>query len=160
MQFTQANFVDKVKAILPKTRLAAQWLELDLTENTVTQNLTWSRETLSELKQVGINLALDDFDPTCSSVGFLKQFPWQTLKIHQAYMARLSNEPQELAIIEAILAMGKEFNLTIAVEGVESQEQLAILQKLNFEEMQGYLLSKPLTRDEVSQWLTTRSHQR
>ncbi|MEA5535607.1 EAL domain-containing protein [Crocosphaera sp. XPORK-15E] len=152
-EFQQPHLATVVASILNETGLDPQWLELELTELTLRQNLTLARKTLQDLQNLGVRIALDDFGKGFSSLGYLKEFSFRTVKLHQAFIRDLRGTSEELGIISAILAIGKGFNLRVVAEGVETQEQLEILQNLNCEEIQGYWFSRPLPTKDATELL-------
>jgi EAL domain-containing protein (putative c-di-GMP-specific phosphodiesterase class I) len=102
---------------------------------------------------MGVNVSMDDFGTGYSSLGYLKKFSFQTLKIDQSFVRDLQDNPQDKAIISAIVTLGRGFNLRVVAEGVETIEQLEMLRALNCEEMQGYWFSRPLPTNEATQFL-------
>jgi diguanylate cyclase (GGDEF)-like protein len=155
-QFQNANLVEMVAQVLAETRLAPQWLELEVTETTIVQNVNFARQALEGLQKIGIRISLDDFGTGYSSLGYLKQFPFHTLKIDQSFVRDLKENSRDSAIIAAVIALGRGLNLRVVAEGVETQQQLEILRDLQCEAIQGYLSSKPLTVPEVANFLACR----
>ncbi|MEM8778622.1 MAG: EAL domain-containing protein [Cyanobacteria bacterium P01_G01_bin.49] len=153
-EFQQPNLATVVASVLNETGLDPQWLELELTESTLRQNLNLARKTLQDLQNLGVRIALDDFGKGFSSLGYFKQFSFRTLKLHQAFIRDLRGTSEESGLISAILAIGKGFNLRIVAEGVETQEQFDILESLNCEEIQGYWFSRPLPTKEATELLS------
>jgi diguanylate cyclase (GGDEF)-like protein/PAS domain S-box-containing protein len=144
-QFQLPNLSAIVQKTLANTGLAARFLELEITETTVMQNVEFTTKVLRELQQRGICIAMDDFGTGYSSLGYIKQFPLNTVKIDRSFIADLATDPYDRAIAEAVISLGKSLNLSIVAEGVETQEQLDCLQRLQCPEMQGYLFSRPLS---------------
>lgn len=153
-EFQQPNFSEVVAAILDETGLDPEWLELEITEKMLRQNLTLSYKTIRDLHKLGVSLALDDFGTGHSSLGYLKQFSFQTLKLDRAFIRDLTGSAQEKAIIAAAIAMGEGFNLRVVAEGVETEKQLELLQQLECEQAQGNFISPPLPHTGASQFLT------
>jgi diguanylate cyclase (GGDEF)-like protein/PAS domain S-box-containing protein len=152
-QFQEDNLVDKIEKILFETELSPNSLELEITETTIVQNVDFARHALRRLRSMGINVSMDDFGTGYSSLGYLKKFSFQTLKIDQSFVRDLQDNPQDKAIISAIVTLGRGFNLRVVAEGVETIEQLEMLRALNCEEMQGYWFSRPLPTNEATQFL-------
>ena len=117
------------------------------------QNTKLAKETLMRLKQMGINLSMDDFGTGYSSLGYLKQFPFHTLKIDRSFIKDLYSASQDLAIVNAIIALGKELHLNVIAEGVQTQELKDLLKSLGCKYIQGYIFSKPLPAAEATQLL-------
>jgi EAL domain-containing protein (putative c-di-GMP-specific phosphodiesterase class I) len=111
---------------------------------------------LGELKKMGVRLAIDDFGVGYSSLTHLKRFPIDTLKVDRSFIRDLPEDPEDKAITEAIIAMGKSLNLTVVAEGVETQEQQSFLQDHACDEMQGFLFSKPIAAEAFAELLRGR----
>jgi diguanylate cyclase (GGDEF)-like protein len=152
-QFQQPSFIKVIKQILRDTKLDPQLLELEITETTIMQNLEFARQMIDHLRQMGIHISMDDFGTGYSSLGYLKQIPFHSIKIDQSFVRELKDDPEDLAIISAVLAIGKGFNLRVIAEGVETQQQVDLLIKLDCQEMQGYRFSRPLPVDEATKFL-------
>jgi diguanylate cyclase (GGDEF)-like protein len=156
-QFQNANLVEMVTQILQETEIDPQWLELEITETTIMQNVNFARRALEKLQQIGVRISLDDFGTGYSSLGYLKQFPFHTLKIDQSFIRDLKENSRDTAIVSAVIALGRGLNLRVIAEGVETQQQLELLRNLQCEAIQGYWLSKPLTAVEIVNFLTCRT---
>ncbi len=152
-QFQQPNLVTCVARILSETGLAPEFLELEITESTVMQNVDFTRAMLGELQEMGVSISMDDFGTGYSSLSYLKKFPFHTLKIDRSFVRDLKDNPQDTAIISAVIALGCGLNLRVVAEGVENIEQLELLRRLECEQMQGYLFSRPLTAQDATQLL-------
>lgn len=155
-QFQYANLVEMVARTLEETKLDPQWLELEITETTIMQNVNFARWALERLQQLGIRISMDDFGTGYSSLGYLKQFPFHTLKIDQSFVRDLTDDSRDTAIVSAVIALGRGLNLRIIAEGVETQQQVDLLRTLNCEAIQGYWLSKPLKAEELIAFLAFR----
>ncbi len=149
VEFKQPNFSWLVKTILQETGLEANLLELEITANTLMQDYEYSYQVLSQLKDIGVTISVDDFTAGLSSLQKLKKLPLSTLKIDQNFVKNLKNEPQDLAIISTMVALGKGLNLRVVAEGVETKEQMKLLQSQECEEMQGFWFSRPLVAEEA-----------
>ncbi|MBD1939842.1 EAL domain-containing protein [Microcoleus sp. FACHB-68] len=152
-QFQQPNSVEKVAQILHETGLPASCLELEITETTVMQNADLTSGILRKLHSMGVRLSLDGFGSGYSSLSYLKNFPFNTLKIARSFLDSLAPESKDAAIIRAIIALGKGLNIRVVAEGVETSEQKDLLNSLDCEEMQGDLFSQPLPAEEATQQL-------
>lgn len=157
-QFQQPNFTSVVANILDKTQLPAHLLELEITEQTIAKDLNLSEKTLTELKQMGIRICLDDFGQGMSALGYLKKFQIDTLKVDKDIVQNLADNSQDLAIISAIIGIGKTFNIDVVAEGIELKEQLDLLSELGCEEIQGNLFTEPLKMDDATNFLANPSH--
>ncbi len=144
VQFTQPNLPQVVRDALAQSGLAAEWLELELTESTVMRDAGTAVETLGRLKSAGVHLSIDDFGTGYSSLAYLKRFPIDALKIDQSFIRESTSNPDDAAIVTSILLMAKSLKIGVVAEGVETQSQLAFLRVLQCDEVQGYLFSPPV----------------
>ncbi|HYN55293.1 MAG TPA: EAL domain-containing protein [Methylotenera sp.] len=155
LEFRQNNFVEGVRVILNKTKLAPHCLQLEITESVLMSDAESSVAILNELKNMGVQLAMDDFGTGYSSLNYLKQFPIDVLKIDQSFVQDISSASENGIIVNAIVGMGNSLKLKVIAEGVENKTQLAYLKKLNCEEGQGYIFSQPIVADELTILLET-----
>ncbi|MDJ0659720.1 MAG: EAL domain-containing protein [Crocosphaera sp.] len=153
LQLKDPNFVNVVKEVLQETKLAAHWLELEITEKALLTNSGLAHQVLQNLKQLGVHLSMDDFGTGYSCINHLPQFPFGTLKIAQSCVQKLTEKPETIAIISAAVALGNSLDLRVIAEGVETHKQLDLLENLDCREAQGYLLSQPLNYKEATQFL-------
>jgi diguanylate cyclase (GGDEF)-like protein len=144
-QFQQPTLVAMVGQVLAETGLEARFLELEITETTIMQNVEFARTMLSDLQAMGVHISMDDFGTGYSSLSYLKKFPFHTIKIDQSFIRELTSAPQDTAIISAVNTLGYGLNLRVVAEGVETHEQLQLLRSLQCDEMQGYLFSRSLS---------------
>ena len=108
---------------------------------------------LGAIKRMGVRLAIDDFGTGYSSLGQLKRFPIDTLKVDRSFIRDIPGDPEDRAITQAIIAMGKSLSLTIVAEGVETEEQQSFLREHACDQMQGYYFSKPVVAGELAKLL-------
>lgn len=148
-QFGHEDLCGMVKAILRETGLNATWLELELTESGVAHDPERAVAMLAQLRALGVQLALDDFGTGYSSLAYLKRFPLHRLKVDRSFVRDIPGDADDVAIVEAILAMARRLKLAVVAEGVESEAQRAFLRAHGCQEMQGYALSPPLAPGEV-----------
>jgi len=144
MQFREPGIVPLIERILHETGLAAEHLELELTEGVMLEHDEAAMICLRRLHQLGVTFALDDFGTGYSSLAYLKRFPVQRLKIDQRFVHRLGIDSHDEAIVRAIINLGHSLELMITAEGVETTEQLDRLRDLECDEAQGDLISPPL----------------
>ncbi len=152
-QFRQLNLVETVAAVLAKTGLDPQCLELEITESSLVHDTHNFIKTLHDLKALGVKLAIDDFGTGYSSMAYLKDFPVDRLKIDKAFVANLETEAASVAILKAIVALGHSLDLKVVAEGVETDYQRAFLHRIGCDELQGYLFSRPLPSDSLLELL-------
>ncbi|HEY5556970.1 EAL domain-containing protein [Acetobacterium sp.] len=143
-QIADDNLIDDIKAALNDSGLAANLLELEITESTIMSNPTRMLAVLVKIKSLGVRLSIDDFGTGYSSLSKLKHFPIDTLKIDRSFVRNIPENAEDKAITHAIIAMGRNLGLTVIAEGVETVEQLNFLKEQSCDEMQGYFFSKPI----------------
>ena len=152
-QFQQQNLVAMVARVLAETGLLPHFLELEITETTVMQDVDFTRTILNQLQQMGICIAIDDFGTGYSSLSYLKKFPLHTIKIDGSFIRDLGVDPHDQAITSAVIALGRGLNLSVVAEGVETKEQLDCLLSLQCEEMQGNFFSCSLSVENATELL-------
>jgi len=147
------DFVAGVRAILTETGIDPRYLELELTETFLMQDLESTAAVLRSLKDMGVQLALDDFGTGYSSLSYLKRFPIDTLKIDRSFVRDLTTDADDASIVNAVISMGNSLHMQVVAEGVETREQLAFLKQQGCPEAQGYYFSHPLAAGELVQFL-------
>lgn len=150
-QFQQAQIVEGIALTLQKHKLEPCWIKIEITESLLLKNTATNIDIMQRLKDLGVHLAIDDFGTGFSALNYLKQFPIDTLKIDRAFTNGLGEDVQDTAIVHAIIAFAKALKLSITAEGIETAEQLALLQELKCDRGQGYYFAKPLTSEALSQ---------
>ena len=148
VEFRDPHFLENVRAILKDSRLDARYLELELTESSLIQHAESTALTLHGLKDMGVQVAIDDFGTGYSNLSYLRQFPTSVLKIDQSFVHEISADPVGTSIVCAVISMGKSLGHRVIAEGVETQEQLALLQAQRCGEGQGYYFSRPLVAEQ------------
>jgi diguanylate cyclase (GGDEF)-like protein/PAS domain S-box-containing protein len=146
-QFKQPNLVGTIAQVLADTGLNPRYLELEITENIAMEHAEDTVEKLRKLKEMGIRISIDDFGTGHSSLSYLKRFPIDAIKIDRSFVTDLSPDQDSAAIAAAISAMANSLKLKVITEGVETEEQLALLMTHNRDEVQGYYFSQPLPAD-------------
>ncbi|ACB52136.1 hypothetical protein cce_2788 [Crocosphaera subtropica ATCC 51142] len=159
-QLQQPNLIETVENTLESVGLDPRWLELEVTESILMKNTTLASKTLHKLRDMGVYISMDDFGTGYSSLGYLKKFPFDTLKIDQSFVKELNQSPEDISIISAIMTLSRGFNMRVIAEGVENQNQLNLLQQLDCEEMQGYFFSHPLSPEEILKYLLSFNHKK
>lgn len=151
-QLCQPDLVERVAAILAETALPPELLEIELTESIVMENAAEAADALGRLKTLGVRIALDDFGTGASSLGYLKHFPIDTLKISSAIIFDV-HEEVDAAIAGAVIAMARNMKLTSVAEGVETENQLDFLKRERCDSIQGYLISRPMAPEALKSTL-------
>ena len=146
-QFHDQDLAQTVIRILEETGLPPKYLELELTESSIMQNAEFAAVMLNQLKSMGINISIDDFGTGFSSLASLKRLPIDALKIDQSFVMEATSDPDDAALVMAIITLAHNLRLRVIAEGVETEDQLRFLQLLRCDEIQGYFFSKPLPAD-------------
>ena len=155
LQFRQDDMVQQLTEVLHNNELAPHWLELEITEGIAMEAGDDILEILTRLKSLGINLAIDDFGTGFSSLNRLKKFPVDRIKIDQSFVRDITTDMNDAAISAAVVRLGHSLNLTVIAEGVETVQQLEFLAEQDCDEIQGYLMSKPLKAADFEAFLTS-----
>ena len=153
VQFTQRNFCAMVADVLRETGLAPECLELEITESLMMRDEDWTRDVLAELRRIGVSVAIDDFGMGYSSLGRLGAIAVNRLKIDRSFVRSVDSLGRHATIVTAIVSMARALGLQVVAEGVENFNQLLHLQDQQCNEVQGFLLSRPLPPAEATQLL-------
>jgi diguanylate cyclase (GGDEF)-like protein len=156
-QFRQRNLVEMVERALADTRLAPELLELELTEGMLLQHAQETVTVLARLDEIGVRLAIDDFGTGYSSLSYLKRFPIHALKIDRSFVRDISTDPNDAAIVTAIVAMARSLDLGVTAEGVETREQAVFLRSLACATAQGFYFGRPMPAAELAERLSVAS---
>jgi len=143
-QFQRKGLAQHIADIITRTGADPQYIELEITESTLADDISTFITTLHELKAIGVKLAIDDFGTGYSSMTYLKDFPIDRLKIDQGFVYNLEQTPANSAILKAIVTLGHNLGLKVIAEGVETEFQRDFLRDIGCDELQGYLFSKPI----------------
>jgi EAL domain-containing protein (putative c-di-GMP-specific phosphodiesterase class I) len=155
-EFRREGLADMVASCLAEAGLKASLLELEISESAMTWNVERSIGIMRELKELGLQIALDDFGLGHSSLIDLKRFPADALKIDQSFIRDLMKDDGQQAIVEAIIAMARSLGVRTVAEGVETEDQLALLRRRECHAVQGYLYSRPLSAEDLVEFLVRR----
>jgi EAL domain-containing protein (putative c-di-GMP-specific phosphodiesterase class I) len=157
-QFQDSNLVEKMTRILTETGLPSDGLRLEITESVAIQNMERSIMTISKFEDMGISVSLDDFGTGYSSLSYLRQFPLKALKIDRSFIQDIHLNKKNEALIMAIIAMARSLGLEVVAEGVEKQEQLSFLRMNHCNYAQGFLLGRPIPREEFLNVLSNKKN--
>jgi diguanylate cyclase (GGDEF)-like protein len=153
-QLNNRNLLNVVQAVLAQSGLSPHKLQLEITETVLLQNTFATLATLHELRKMGVQIALDDFGTGYSSLSYLRSFPFDKIKIDRSFIQDLCNGAEPFAIVHAVAGLAKCLNMTSTAEGVETQQQLELLQAMGCTEMQGYLFSRAKPAKEIRQFFS------
>ncbi len=159
-QFIEDGFVTRVSDILSELTLPASMLELEITESLLAANVPTVFNTLEALNDLGVRLAVDDFGTGYSNLSYLKRFPIDRLKIDRSFVGGLSHDDAGAAIVTSIIAMAKGMRLAVTAEGVETWPQIEFLAQNRCQEVQGFLLSKPVVTEDIPPFVTAHNDSR
>ena len=151
-QFRNRDLVSLIKSILQCENVDQKYINLELTETVLLEDLTIARPVLENLAAYGVGIHIDDFGTGYSSLSYLAQLPVHTIKIDQTFVAQLSDSDASSRVIEAIVALGKAMQLEVVAEGVETEQQYAIVRQLGCDLVQGYYVAKPMPADQLVEW--------
>lgn len=160
VQFVKGRLVQEVRHALEVSGLAATRLELEITESVLLQNSDETLRLLNQLRDLGVQISMDDFGTGYSSLSYLRSFPFDKIKIDQAFVRTLGDGKGSLEIIRAVVGLGRALNMKVLAEGVETVEQFTALQAEGCDEIQGYLFSKPVPLNEVWRTITDDQNRR
>lgn len=154
VQFRQQGFLASVESALKDSELDIAYIELELTESLLLSNADMVLDVLEKLKKMGVKLLIDDFGTGYSSLSYLKRLPVYKLKIDQSFVRGLPNNQDDAAIVKAIIGIAGSLHMKVIAEGVETKEQLAFLNALGCNEVQGYFYGRPLPADSAAEFLS------
>jgi EAL domain-containing protein (putative c-di-GMP-specific phosphodiesterase class I) len=152
-QFQEKNFVASMARILENSGVKSRNLSLEITESTLMENTEMTAITLHELARLGLDFTIDDFGTGYSSLSYLTQFPIGTIKIDRSFIKEINTDHSKAAIVKAVISLAHSLEMNIIAEGVETEEQMAYLQKQGCNDMQGYLYSPPVPAEEMTKFL-------
>jgi len=150
VQLEKIHLVREVRGALDRTGLAAERLELEITEGVLVAAEGGEISRLAELRRAGVRIAIDDFGTGYSSLGYLRQLPFDTIKIDRSFVRNLESDSSAQAIVGTIVELSRRLNREIVAEGVETEGQFAILNALQCHRVQGWLLGKPMPPEEIA----------
>ena len=153
-QFAQPDLIERIDEILEETQLEGKNLKLEITESAIVDNNDLATDILQKLKDRGIQLLIDDFGTGYSCLSYLHRFPVDTLKIDRSFISRITDTGENIEIVEAIIRLAHDLNISVVAEGIETKNQLERIKTLGCELGQGYFFSKPLNKDAAGEMLS------
>jgi EAL domain-containing protein (putative c-di-GMP-specific phosphodiesterase class I) len=159
-QFQDYDLAELVMDIMRNTGVQPQSLEIELTESAVMADAESSIVSLERLAALGVQIAIDDFGTGYSSLSYLKRLPLDLLKIDQTFVRDITSDPNDAAIVRAIITLASSLGIKVIAEGVENEAQLAFLNAYGCQYAQGYLFGRPLTGPELIELVDSQQHQR
>ena len=153
-QFNQPGLVENIASLLERFQLPPRCLKLEITESVFSDNIEAAVGLLTELRELGVQLSIDDFGTGYSSLSYLQRFPIDTLKIDRSFVTQMMENEENLAIVRTIVALAQNLGMDVVAEGVETEDQLKLLRKLECENGQGYLFSTPLGGGQLNQFIS------
>ena len=155
-QLRESAFPSLVADVLAETKLPAGCLEIEVTETSLVQNADTGIQTLQRLRDIGVRIAIDDFGTGYSSLGYLKRLPIDTVKLDASFVKDATNDPDDAALVMAIITLAHNLRKKVIAEGIEREDQLAFLRLLRCDEGQGYFLGRPTQSDKLALPYVTR----
>jgi diguanylate cyclase (GGDEF)-like protein/PAS domain S-box-containing protein len=154
-QFNQPGLVENIAGLLEEFKLPPRCLKLEITESVFSDNIEAAVGLLTQLRELGVQLSIDDFGTGYSSLSYLQRFPIDTLKIDRSFVTQMMENEENLAIVRTIVALAQNLGMDVVAEGVETEDQLRLLRKLECENGQGYLFSTPLGSQQLDQFIAS-----
>jgi EAL domain-containing protein (putative c-di-GMP-specific phosphodiesterase class I) len=145
--------VERLRGLVEELAFDPSLIELEVTERVIIEGAGEARRALDDLAALGVGIAIDDFGTGYSGLAYLKRLPIDTVKIDQSFVRDLTVDPDDAAIVTAIVAMARSLDVDVVAEGVETEEQLDELKRLGCRRGQGYLLARPMPADAVAKFL-------
>lgn len=155
IQFEHPRFVVLISRLLSLHKIPPHLLELELTEAMAMQNPCFSEQRIRKLHAMGIRLSIDDFGTGYSSLSYLKRFKINKLKIDREFIADMDHDPDDQAIVTAIIQMARRLSISVLAEGVETSRQAELLKRLGCNQIQGFHYSKPLPDVAAADYIRT-----
>jgi PAS domain S-box-containing protein/diguanylate cyclase (GGDEF)-like protein len=156
IQLRRKEFVEEVGAALAEAGDSREWLDIEITESMLMEDIEGSIDRLKEVQTMGVHVAMDDFGTGYSSLSNLTRLPINSVKIDRSFISQMTTHPEQLAIVTTVISLAGALNLPVVAEGVETEEQAKLLHLLRCDEVQGYLFGKPVSREAIGDLLRRR----
>jgi EAL domain-containing protein (putative c-di-GMP-specific phosphodiesterase class I) len=157
-QFQKGDLVDMVSSILQENEIDPKLLQLEITESVLMDQSGTTLKTLEYLRKLGVRIAIDDFGTGYSSLNYLKQYPFDTLKFDRTFIHDMTQSENGAAIVAAVINLGHSVNMAVVAEGVETNDQVKLLQERGCDQYQGYLFAHPMSASKSISWLQKYSY--
>ena len=157
-QLQREDFISRLKTILKETGCKPEWVSLEVTENQIMPNLEKVLDTLTQIREMGIKIAIDDFGIGCSTLSRLKYVPIDKLKIDQTFIKNLPHNKDDTSIVKAAVLLSKNLNIDIIAKGVETEAQKKFLIETGCTHMQGYIYAKPMMASKMEEMFKIKCH--
>jgi diguanylate cyclase (GGDEF)-like protein len=145
IQLRRKEFVEEVRAALAEAGDSREWLDIEITESMLMEDIEGSIDRLKEVQAMGVHVAMDDFGTGYSSLSNLTRLPINSVKVDRSFISQMTTRPEQLAIVTTVISLAGALNLPVVAEGVETEEQAKLLRLLRCDEVQGYLFGKPMS---------------
>jgi diguanylate cyclase (GGDEF)-like protein/PAS domain S-box-containing protein len=155
LQFTRPDFVQSIQDALSQTGLEAQWLELELTESVFMHDIEVAITRMHQIRALGVNLSIDDFGTGYSSLSYLQRLPVNAIKVDRSFVHGILPGNANHSLVQAIVLLGQQFQMTVVIEGIETIAQLETLRALGCDRLQGFYFCKPCAPEILETWLRT-----
>ena len=155
-QLRDKNFITELETALRVDKLGQAGIDIEITEGVLVDDLEDCISKLAAVRELGVRVAIDDFGTGYSSLRYLARLPIDTLKIDRSFVSMVTESPNDLAIVSAIIVLAHGLNLDVVAEGVETEEQRKFLRLLRCDQMQGFLFSRPVPKDMIEQYAQIR----
>lgn len=156
VHFEKKDVVDEIRSIIKDTKVNPAFIKLEITESALVNEPMVAEKALTELKKLGVRIALDDFGTGYSSLGYLHTFSIDTIKIDRSFVQHIHSDPKSLNIVRAIVGLSKTFDLDIIAEGIESKDEIGVLNGIGCDMGQGYHFSRPMPVDDAFEFIKNR----
>ena len=157
-QLRNHNLLGLIESILKSQNIEQKLINLELTETTLLEDLTVAKPMLHQLADYGVGLHIDDFGTGYSSLSYLAELPVQTVKIDRTFTERITESATNARVVQAIVALGKAMQLEVVAEGVETEQQLMLVNQFGCDLAQGYFIGKPMPEADFMNWCTAVDH--
>ena len=151
--FAHPDFVPQVQSVLKDTGLDATLLEIEITETTLISNPEETKNNIQKLREIGVTVSIDDFGTGFTSLNYIRNYTFDTIKIDRSYIREMIEKKEDWIIVKTIINLAHELKIKVVAEGVEDERVLKVLKELNCDEIQGYLISKPLSKQNLEKLL-------